>query len=144
MWYIIFLQTRHPDNCYSPSVTAPRPPPATHKLSRRVFAQFIGFCCCCCFGRLPVPKGAPCPIAASVPSLVPISTPTAKDGGEEPPSERLESGRLAAIPRLAGVAAFVRKLPLVVHASYNLPSQTRQHLLQSQYYITTIGLHRAR
>lgn len=53
------------------------------------------------------------------------------------------SGCLAAIPCLTGVAAFVRKLPLVVHASHNLPARTQQHLLQSQYYVTTIGLCRA-
>lgn len=53
------------------------------------------------------------------------------------------SGCLAAIPCLIGVAAFVRKLPLAVHASHNLPARTQQHLLQSQYYVTTIGLSRA-
>lgn len=35
-------ETPVPDNCYSPSVTAPSTPPAIHGLSRRVSAEFIG------------------------------------------------------------------------------------------------------
>lgn len=129
-------ETPMPDNCYSPSVTARSTPPAIGGSSRRVFAEFLGFvffCCCCCFGRLPAPSIA----AGSRRSL--RSIPATRDRGEEP-----ESGCLAAIPCLTGMAAVVRKLPLVVHASYNLPARTRQHLLRSQYYITAIGLRRAR
>lgn len=53
------------------------------------------------------------------------------------------SGCLAAIRCPTAVAALVRKLLLVVHASYNLPTRAQQHLLQSQHYITTTGLSRA-